>query len=352
MTANGEIPKEMKAIRYNKLRDFSLATVPVPEPKPHEILVKVKSCGVCGTDLHIHDGDFESRMPVITGHETCGVVAKLGADVTGFALGDRVTADNSELCGTCHYCRRGQLLHCENFLGHGVHLDGGFAEYAVYPAAKLFKFSRLSWADATLFEAASCAVHGLEWLAPRVGSTALLIGAGPTGLCLAQLLRGNGCQRVVVASRRGPKTELARRLLGCGDEVLELDRGADPAAQWAGLRRRHPYGFDVVVEASGDHGVAERALDLVAKGGKLMYYGVYRKDALVNVPPGKIFKDEITIMGSFSQMYCLGTSVNYLESGRIKVDGIVDKTFKLEQFAEALDAVRNKKCIKAAIVMD
>lgn len=86
-------------------------------------LSAVKSCGVCGTDLHIHDGDFESRMPVITGHETCGIVVKLGSEVTGFNLGDKVTADNSELCGHCHYCRRGQLLHCENFLGHGVHCE-------------------------------------------------------------------------------------------------------------------------------------------------------------------------------------------------------------------------------------
>ncbi|KAJ3542021.1 hypothetical protein NM208_g4318 [Fusarium decemcellulare] len=350
MTSNYDIPKEMKAIRYNKLRDFSLATVPVPEPKPHEILIKVKSCGVCGTDLHIHDGDFASRMPVITGHETCGIVVKMGSDVTGFSLGDKVTADNSELCGHCHYCRRGQLLHCENFLGHGVHLDGGFAEYCVFPASKLFHFEKLSWEDATLFEAASCAIHGLEWLQPKVGSKILLIGSGPTGLCLAQLLRNNGGQHVVVASNKGKKMELARKL-ECGDEYVELDRN-NPEPQWEELKKKHPYGFDVVVEASGSHQVAEMAIDFVAKGGKLMYYGVYKKDALVNVSPAKIFKDEITIMGSFSQMYCLQTSIDYLESGKVKVEGIVDRTFKLDQFAEALDAVRNKDCIKATIVMD
>lgn len=91
---------------------------------PRTILLinpKVKSCGVCGTDLHIHNGDFDSRMPVVTGHETSGIVVKIGEAVTGFKLGDKVTADNSELCGYCHYCREGKLLFCENFTAHGVH---------------------------------------------------------------------------------------------------------------------------------------------------------------------------------------------------------------------------------------
>lgn len=251
-------------------------------------------------------------MPVITGHETCGIVVKMGSDVQGFKLGDKVTADNSELCGHCHYCRRGQLLHCENFLGHGVHcesstafckinsltcwiVNGGFAEYCVYPAAKLFRFEKLSWEDATLFEAASCAIHGLEWLQPKVGSKILLIGSGPTGLCLAQLLRSNGGQHVVVASNKGKKMDLAKKL-ECGDEYVELDR-EDPEPQWEELKKRHPYGFDVVVEASGSHRVAEKAMDFVAKCGKLMYYGVYKKDALVTVAPSKVFQDEIQIMG-------------------------------------------------------
>lgn len=134
------IPKEMKAVRYNKIKDFSIVTMPVPSPKPYEILIKgknhgfkhendglmqcflpVKSCGICGTDLHIHNGDFDSKMPVVTGHETSGIVVKIGENVKGFQIGDKVTADNSELCGYCYFCRSGKPLLCENFLAHGVH---------------------------------------------------------------------------------------------------------------------------------------------------------------------------------------------------------------------------------------
>jgi D-arabinitol dehydrogenase (NADP+) len=107
--------------------------VELPSLRPNDILIKVKACGVCGTDLHIHEGEFLARFPLIPGHETVGVVAAMGPSVKGFSVGDRVCADNSELCGECFYCRRGELLLCEHFEAHGVTLDGGFAEYCAYP---------------------------------------------------------------------------------------------------------------------------------------------------------------------------------------------------------------------------
>lgn len=346
-----------------------------PHPSPTTLLLilhlPVKSCGICGTDLHIHNGDFDSRMPVVTGHESSGIVVAIGSAVQrAFALGDKVTADNSELCGWCHYCRKGQPLYCENFQAHGVHrlsllslslplsppandstVDGGFAEYCAYPASKLFHFSNLSWAEAALFESASCAVHGLDRIAPAPGSSILVIGAGPTGLCLAQLLRHNGGAHLVLASNAGPKMELARRL-GAADEYVELPRGGDQGARWDELRRAHPYGFDVVVEATGAHALLETAIGFCTRGGKLVYYGVYPKEAVVAVSPSKVFGDELTLIGSFSEMYCLPRAVHYLETRKVDVRGIVTHTFPLEKFGDALDAVRNKTCIKAAIVFD
>ena len=174
-------------------------------------------------------------------------------------------------------------------------MDGGFAEYCAYPAAKLFKFYNLSWEEATLFEAASCAIHGMDRIRPEVGSTILLIGCGPTGLCLAQLLKNNGGQHVVLASNKGPKMELAKKL-NAADEYIELDR-KNPTSQWEELKSRYPYGFDTVVEATGNHKVLENAINFCARGGKLVYYGVYEKKALVNVSPSKVFGDEITIIG-------------------------------------------------------
>merc|ERR1712000_282742 len=158
------LPSKMKALRYEKPEVFSVVEAPLPQLREHDVLVKVKASGVCGTDLHIHEGEFLAKFPLIPGHETVGVVAALGPKVKGFKVGDRVVADNSELCGDCQ--------------AHGVTMDGGFAEYCAYPAKRVFQIKNLSDVDATLLEPASCAAHGLDKIAPKMGSSVLMFGAG------------------------------------------------------------------------------------------------------------------------------------------------------------------------------
>ncbi|KAI1189564.1 GroES-like protein [Nemania serpens] len=345
------LPKTMKALRYEKPEVWSIVEVPLPTLRPGDVLLKVKACGVCGTDLHIHEGEFIAEFPLIPGHETIGEVVALSDNVKGFKIGDRVAADNSELCGHCFYCRRGEELLCEDFKAHGVlGLDGGFAEYCAYPQGRLFKIENLSDIDATLIEPASCAMHGLEKIAPKPGSHALLIGAGPTGLMMAQFLKHSGVSRLTIAAPGGPKVELAKSL-DAADYYVSLDR-SDPTPQWEQIKKDNPYGFDIVVEASGSAKVLEDAINYVRRGGKLVCYGVYPNAARVSWPPSKIFGDEITIIGSFSETFMFPATVDYLDSGKVKTKGIVNKTFKLEQWGEALESIRNKSAIKAAIVFD
>ncbi|KPM37208.1 D-arabinitol dehydrogenase 1 [Neonectria ditissima] len=338
------LPTEMKALRYEKPEDFAIVTVPLPEMRDNDVLVKVKACGVCGTDLHIHEGEFIAKFPLIPGHET------VGESVKGFAIGDRVAADNSELCNECFYCRRGQPLLCENFNAHGVTMNGGFAEYCAYPAAKVFKIHNLSWVDATLLEPASCACHGLEKIRPKLGSHVLMFGAGPTGLMLAQLLRQNGGCKVTIAAPGGLKLDLAKSL-DAADTYIELSR-SDPAKQFAQMRTENPYGFDIVVEATGSVRILEDSINYVRRGGTLVVYGVYAGADRVSWPPSKIFGDEITILGSFSETYMFPATIDYLDTGKVKTAGIVNKTFRLEQFGEALQSIKDKTAIKAAIVFD
>lgn len=268
----------------------------------------------------------------------------------GFKIGERVVADNSELCNECFFCRRGQLLLCEKFEAHGVTMDGGFAEYCAYPAGKVFKIHNLSDVDATLLEPASCAAHGLEKIASKLGSSVLMFGAGPTGLVLSQMLRQNGACHVVIAAPAGLKMDLAKEL-DAGDSYIELSRD-NPSVQFNQLKADNPYGFDIVVEATGSEKILEDAINYVRRGGKLVVYGVYSSNARVSWPPSKIFGDEITILGSFSETYMFPAAINYLDSGKVKVQGIVNKTFKLEQWGECLESMRNKSAIKAAITFD
>lgn len=246
------------------------------------------------------------------GHETVGVVAAFGSSVKGFKVGDRVVADNSELCGKCHYCRRGDELFCEHFIAHGVMVDGGFAEYAVYPSFRVFQFHNISDVDATLIEPASCAAHGMDKIAPKLGSKVLLFGAGPTGLVLAQMLRLHGASHLVIAAPGGPKMDLARSL-NAADEYVELPRDKKTAVKAReSIKSVNPYGFDIVVEATGSAEVLEDSINFVRKGGKLVVYGVYPDDARCLLSPNKIFKEEINIIGSFSQVYKFPAAIDYL----------------------------------------
>jgi D-arabinitol dehydrogenase (NADP+) len=158
---------------------------------------------------------------------------------------------------------------------------------------KLYKIKNLTDEESTLLEPAACAIHGLDKLNPPVGIEVLLLGAGPTGLILAQLLKLNGASRVVIAANKGIKMDIARQL-EAGDEYIELDR-QNPDAQWQKLKDDNPYGFDVVVEATGVEKIADMSIGYVRRGGTLMIYGVYENKALVHWPPSKIFGDEITV---------------------------------------------------------
>ncbi|KAI0790436.1 chaperonin 10-like protein [Abortiporus biennis] len=340
-------PKTMKALYYGAPRQFDVREVPIPQAGDNELLLKVTCCGVCGTDGHVHEGEFITTFPLIPGHEVVGVVEEIGKEVKGFVKGDRVVADPGVTCGKCFYCRRGKSLLCESFLGIGISLPGGFAEYVTFNAHKVYKIHNLTDEEATLVEPAACAIHGLDQLNPPVGIDALIIGAGPTGNILAQLLKLNGAANVVIAANKGIKTEMAREL-GVGDELLELDR-ENPEPQWEQLKKDYPYGFDVVVEATGSARIATGAINYVRRGGSLMIYGVYDNAAEVHWPPSKIFLDEIRIIGSFAQTHCFPRAVAYLDSGKIKVKGMITDIFTIDDYQKALDKMNSRGAVKIAV---
>ncbi|KDR72585.1 hypothetical protein GALMADRAFT_270560 [Galerina marginata CBS 339.88] len=337
----------MDAVCYHAPRELDIITVPIPQIKDDQVLIKVSCCGICGTDQHLAEGEFIGKFPLIPGHEIVGEISQIGQDVQGFSVGDRCVADNTILCEACFYCRRGQHVLCENFESLGVTMAGGFAGYVAIQSKKVYKIKNLTDEEATLVEPASCAIHGLDKLNPPVGIEALIFGAGPTGLILAQLLKLNGASKVVIAANKGIKTKIARDL-EAGDEYIELDR-ENPAPQWAKMKEDYKHGFDVVIEATGSEKVANDALGFVRRGGSLMIYGVYSNSDLVHWSPAKIFQDEIKIIGSFAQTHCFPRAVAYLDSGKIKVKGMVTDVFAIRDFDMALEKMKSKSACKVAL---
>ncbi|WVQ79105.1 chlorophyll synthesis pathway protein BchC [Cryptococcus sp. DSM 104549] len=339
---------EMTALKYTEPRKFSIAKVPVPSIGPEEILLKVDICGVCGTDQHIHEGEFIAKFPLVPGHEAVGKVVAFGDKVQGFEVGDRIAADVGETCGWCHYCRKGDELFCEHFAPAGVARDGGFADYIKYHFSKCYKIKNLSDEEATLLEPASCAIHGMDKLQMPFGAKVLLIGAGPTGLILAQLMKIGGASHVTIAANKGIKMDIARKV-EAADAYIDLDR-ADAKAQWAKIKEDNPYGFDVVAECTGVESIINDAINYVTRGGTLLVYGVYEDSArLPSWSPTDIFLNEKRIIGSFSQTYCFPRAIDLLDSGKIKTTGMVTDVFDLKDYQAALDKMATRKALKIAI---
>ncbi len=337
----------MKAIVYDSPRSFSYRDVPEPSLGSDEVLIHVKACGLCGTDLHIHEGEFNPSFPLIPGHEFTGEISDIGSAVTGWRAGDRVVANCNRACGGCFYCQRGQYLRCENLVAYGVQMDGGFAEYLRVKASDVFALGDLSWREATMVEPTACAVHGMETLDVKPGADVLMFGAGPTGQVLAQLLRINGAASLTVAAPAGPKLELASRL--SADRVVAIDRN-DPEQHRRALRDISANGFDYVVEATGAPQMCAEAMGQTRRGGEILVYGVYPDQATFPVNPFDVFRREITIKGSFAQIHDFGRSLSYLESGKVKVDEIVSDEFELKHWDRALDNAWGRRGIKSVLI--
>ncbi|MBN1318635.1 MAG: zinc-dependent alcohol dehydrogenase family protein [Anaerolineales bacterium] len=336
----------MKAIVYSAPGAFEYTDVPDPKPADDEVLIRVKACGLCRTDMHIHSGRFLSEFPLIPGHEISGEIAKMGVNVKGFQVGDRVVADNTELCGYCHFCREDKPLYCENFVSHGCNCAGGFAEYVSIKAEKTFKVRNVSFKEGVMVEPVACAVHGMDVIALTPGSEVLLFGAGPTGLVLAQLLKQNGAVSLVTAAPPGVKLDLAAEI---ADTVIPIDK-QDYSQHRKEILDRFPNGFDTIVEATGAPQLFEETVHYAAMGAQIIAYGVYPEDKEIRIKPYDIFKRELTIKGSFAQTHCFGRAVKYLENGRIQVSKLVTHEIPLADYAGALELMRQSKAIKIAMI--
>ncbi len=331
----------MRAVVVKKPGEFRVDDVPEPEAGLGEVVIKVGACGLCGTDIHIIDGEFPpTRYPIIIGHEFGGEVVALGEGVAGVAVGDRVGVDPTLNCGACYFCQRGQGNLCERWNGVGVARNsGGFAECVAVPARTVYALPEgMSMAAAALIEPISCVVRGFHRLQPQVGESYLVYGAGPMGLLNAQVARFNGASVVALLDINSRRLERARADFGFDvvggslDEVREL----------AGASR----GFDNVIEATGVTKVAERAIDAVKRRGKLLLFGVCPPGETAAYDAFKIYNEEITILGSMAVLNSYGPAIDVLNAGAVDVDKMVTHTLPLDDFAQAVELFRSGAGLK------
>lgn len=331
----------MNAVVIEQPSTITVKEVPEPEIGPEDVLVRVGACGICGTDLHIADGEFPpTPYPIIPGHEFAGEVVAVGSAVRSLREGTRVAVDPSLFCGHCHFCRRGKGNLCENWNAIGDTVNGGFAELVAVPAANAYVLPEgLSYRQGALIEPVSCAVHGIHVLEPQIGDAVLIVGAGTMGLLLLQLVLHAGASRVAVLDLNAERLPRAERL---GAATTSTDLGA--------LREQEPLGFDCVIDATGSPKAVESALGAVKRGGKFLVFGVAAEEARVAVSPFRIYNDEITVLGSMAVLNSYGPAVELVAQGVIDTDTLITHDMSLDEFPQALENVRKGVGLKTQVL--
>ncbi len=324
----------MKAIVYDKAKEFELRDIEKPVIAANEVLVKVDCCGICKTDVHQHNGSFIVEFPLIPGHEAAGTVVEIGSGVSDVCVGDRVTVDDTGQCGTCHFCQNDMPLFCSNFSSKGSNRPGAFAEYIAVDFDKVFKLAdHVSFEEGCFSEPTACAIHGLDVIAVKPGEHVLLFGAGSTGIILAQLLNSSGAGSVTVAAPSKDKLDLLNEL-GI-KHTYQISRD-DAESNRALIMQNQPHGYDVVVDATGSAKVVEEGFKYLKKNGRMILYAVYNEDARVSISPYDFFANQFHVTGSFAQYHCFPRAVNAINEGIVKVDRLVTKVLPIEKFEEGL----------------
>jgi L-iditol 2-dehydrogenase len=320
----------MKALLLSKYSHLEIADVPRPAPAEGELLIKVAACGICGSDVHGYDGSSGRRIPpIVMGHEAAGSIASVGAGVTAFKEGDRVTFDSTVYCGNCPYCLRGQVNLCDRRQVLGVSCTdyrcaGAFAEYVIVPARIAFLLpADLSFAEAAMLEAVSVALHAVSLAGASQGDTALVLGAGMIGLLTLQALRVAGCSRVYIADVDASRLGLAKEI-GASD-TLQLS-GEGLVAET--FRLTNGVGVDVAVEAVGIDATVRGAIGSVRKGGTVALVGNVTPQ--VTLPLQTVVTRQIRLQGCCASAGEYPEAIRLVASGAIRVSPLITAIAPLE----------------------
>ena len=333
----------MKALVIEKPFEAVIKEVPYPKPGPNDVTIKVENVGICGTDIHIFKGEFISPYPIIPGHEFSGVVHEIGENVTKFKVGDRVTADPSLFCGECEFCLTNRGNQCENWGALGNTVDGSMAEYVKVPSKGVVKIpDKMSFEAAAFVEPMACVVHGMNRLQLQVGDRVLLFGAGAMGQQLVQAVKMAGASELVVTDISQEKLDLALEW-GATKGVLSQNLFEELG------RDNYPYGFDVVIDATGIPAVIEQAFEFMGPNAKYLQFGVTPENSSVKIDPFKLYNKDWTILGSMAINHTFLPAFQWVKEERIKIDHLISKKISLEETIDFLKGSRSSDILKVQI---
>lgn len=348
--AEQAIPRTMRAVVAYAPGDFRLEQVRVPEPAPGEVLVRVEACGICAGDAKLYKGapmfwggegqPVYVEPPVIPGHEFVGHVAALGVgagEKLGLEVGDRVISEQIVPCWKCRYCRQGQYWMCEPHRIYGFQRsnNGGLAEYMIFPAnALVYKVPpELPTEIAVLIEPLSCSIHAVERARIEFRDVVVIAGAGPLGLGMIGAAKLKGPRAIVVLDMVPARLEMARSF---GADLALNPAEEDVVARVKGMT--DGYGCDVYIEATGHPASVVQGLSMVRKLGRFVEFGVFNDPVTVD---WSIIGDrkELDIYGAHLSGYTYPLAIEFLQQGRLSMEGVVTHVLPLEEWERGIHLV-------------
>jgi len=333
----------MRAVVFPSPGKISIEVVNDPICGADEVIVQVSQVGICGTDMHIFRDEYHSKFPVIAGHEFVGRVVEAGKQVTSLKHGDRVAVDPNLYCGECYFCRQEQSNHCLNWQGVGITRPGGFAEFVAVPARACYLVPEiLTDTQAAFIEPLSCVMYALKRLRTWPGDEVLIFGAGPMGLLLVQAMRHTGASQINVVEKEEERRNLA------------LQMGATTAIASSSdfkiiLFDLAPYGYSIVIDATGVPEVIQQALGFLKPRGQYLQFGVAPRGATIQWQPYEIFHKDLTLIGSFALCYTFQPAIAWMVNHVVEIEPLVSHILPLAEFQQGFQDFIEGKTLKVHI---
>ncbi|MEM3770138.1 MAG: zinc-dependent dehydrogenase [Candidatus Bathyarchaeia archaeon] len=339
----------MKAAVYHSQSDIRIEEMPIPQIGDDEALVKMKACGICGSDLM--DWYLRNRAPLVLGHEPAGVIVEKGENVKSFDIGDRVFVHHHVACLKCHYCLHGDYTLCEQFHKTNI-FPGGFAEYFKVPAPNLqldtLKIpDSLSFEEATLIEPVGCCIRAIKKCGIKKGDSVAVIGAGTTGIIQTVLAKIYGAGKIVVSDLVDFRLKLAERF---GADVAVNPLNNDLAAV---VRKEiDGRGVDLAIVTAPSLEAYKTGLGICRKGGKLCVFAPTEPGKILEISPKQLFFNELQIIPSYSTSHVeTKEALKLIKSGKIHVKDLITHCFPLEETAKAFKtALKDKESLKVIVI--
>ncbi|HIR13628.1 MAG TPA: zinc-dependent alcohol dehydrogenase family protein [Candidatus Choladousia intestinavium] len=326
----------MKSAVFHGKCDIRVEEREIPSVGPEEVLIKVMACGVCGSDVHIFEGDQGSTTtvpPLIQGHEFAGIIAEVGENVKGWKVGDHVCADPADNCNECYYCLNGLMSHCDHMKAIGTNVDGGFSQYCKVKARLLHKLNDdVTFVEGAMAEPLACCINGADRSDIKVGDNVVVYGGGAIGLLLMQLAKLKGASNVVLVEPVEEKRKMAEKI-GASFTIDPVHQDVIGTLKENGIEHVH-----CVIETCGRKDTSEQAMDVVDKHGTVVLFAVTAVSASMDLPTYKLFQKELTVKGSYCSPYDMGRAVELINAHRIDVTTMLAGLEPLEKLSEILSS--------------